>query len=680
MATLARSRIFTLGNLRLETPVFMPVGTRATVRGQELDDLEALDFPVLLANTYHLGQRPGPEVLNAAGGVKKWMDWKGAVLTDSGGYQVFSLSEFCKIEESGAVFKSFLDGKKVHLTPELSLAWQAAIGSDIRMVFDQCVPSTVDHATAKAAMELTHRWANRSIQAHGQSNDGSSLFGIVQGACFEDLRRQSAEYLSSLPFRGLAIGGLAVGESKSQREDITELTTPLLPADKPRYLMGVGTPLDILEAVHRGVDMFDCILPTAIAQHGVAYTSRGKIDLKRGSYRLAQGPLDPECGCRTCRRFPRSYLHHLVRVGECMGWQHIAHHNFNFYRRIVEGMRTSIKAGVFEAFYSQWRAVLGEVDLENPSNIPAPRKHHGPSLHSPSGLFDLVQNAKSEWSVRGVESGEVMHPGLVGLLEAEKLYVEQPQLKNLCESETETSPIVIWDVGLGMAANAMAAIRCWENSAARRDLEIVSFDTTLEPLELVVRHQRRFQHVWHGAPKKLLADRSVDQKHPTTEAHLRWTFHEGTYLDFIDEVAKPRLIFYDPFSPKSNPALWTVTVFSRLRRLVESVECELITYSASTSVRTSLLLGGFYVGRGDETGKKLETTVAVTGKLRSALVQRERLLDDAWIVRWEKSSAFAPPMSTLTRDEIGNRLRAHPQFQPKARTGADPLRQELVLG
>jgi queuine tRNA-ribosyltransferase len=282
--------------------------------------------------------------------------------------------------------------------------------------------------------------------------------------------------------------------------------------------------------------------------------------------------------------------------------------------------------------------------------------------------------------LRDVTSGEAMHPGPVGLLEAEKLYVDQPRLKNLCESQTETVPLVIWDVGLGMAANAMAAIRCWESSVARRDLVIVSFDTTLEPLELVVRHQRKFQHVWHGAPKKLLAERSVEQKHPITEARLRWTFHEGSFLDFIDEAAKPRLIYYDPFSSKADPSLWTEPVFSQVRQIVDEVECELITYSASTSVRTALLLAGFYVGRGDETGKKSETTVAVTKKLHPTFAERARLLGGDWVERWAKSSAFAPPLSTLSRDEIGDKLRAHPQFHPKVKTEAGPRRQELVLG
>jgi queuine tRNA-ribosyltransferase len=655
MATQARVRKFELGRLSIETPLFMPVGTRATVRGQNLDDLAVLGFPVLLANTYHLGLRPGPEVLQLHGGVKPWMDWSGSVLTDSGGYQVFSLSDRCEINEEGALFRSILDGAKIHLTPERSMQWQGAIDSDIRMVMDQCVPSTVGISVAREAMLRTHRWAARSKKAHAALNDGSDLFAILQGACFTELRKQSALALAEMDFSGFAIGGLAVGESRQEREDITEFTAALLPSDKPRYLMGVGTPLDILEAVHRGVDMFDCILPTAMAQHGVAYTSRGKVDLKRGIYKLSQSPLDPECECRTCVKFSRSYLHHLVRVGECMGWQHVAHHNFAFYQKLILQMRGAIQAGVFESLYSGLRPVLGQVDLENPSVIPQ-KKHQGPSTKTDN--FEVIVAKNQHWTVRELSHGEAMHPGAEGLRESERLYVEQTQLKQ--RLETPSRPLVIWDVGLGIAANAMAVVDCWNRCQPRRDLVLVSVDTTLEPLQLAVKHQRRFPHLWNPLPKKVLADKSAWALHPVTGTRLDWTVHEVDFYEKISEFPKPDFIFYDPFSHKVNPELWTEAKFAQIYNQVRGTECELVTYSNSTSVRTAMLLAGFFVGRGCSSAEKSETTVAFT--MAESGSRHSGLLDSQWLDKWMRSSAFLPPLGEYDRPELSTKLQAHPQF------------------
>ncbi len=282
-ATGSRARTGTLVTLHgtIDTPVFMPVGTKGTVRTQTLAQLARLGAPIILSNTYHLLIRPGIEVFERMGGLHRWMGWPGSILTDSGGFQIFSLPHARSMGEDGAEFRSSADGARLLLTPERSIAMQRAIGSDIMMVLDQCIASTSSHDEAAAAMALTHRWALRSLVARGDSPQ--ALFAIVQGACFEDLRRKSAEVLTAIDgFDGFAIGGLAVGEDRSQREDITELTTGLLPETRPRYLMGVGTPLDLLEGVHRGVDMFDCILPTAWAQQGVAFSSHGKIDLRRG--------------------------------------------------------------------------------------------------------------------------------------------------------------------------------------------------------------------------------------------------------------------------------------------------------------------------------------------------------------------------------------------------------------
>ncbi|MEO7094985.1 MAG: tRNA guanosine(34) transglycosylase Tgt, partial [Polyangiales bacterium] len=292
-ATGSRARRGTLTTLHstVETPVFMPVGTRGTVRTQNLRQLEQLDPAIILANTYHLMARPGPEVFEMMGGLHPWMGWKRGILTDSGGFQVFSLAAGRTMSEDGAAFRAPESGGTILLTPERSIAMQRAIGSDIMMVLDQCIDSTSPRGDAVAAMELTHRWARRSLSARGDSPQ--QLFGIVQGACFEDLRRESASVLTGIDgFNGYAIGGLAVGESKAQREDITELTAELLPAELPRYLMGVGTPIDLLEAVHRGLDMFDCVLPTAWAQQGIAFTSRGRVILSRGVYKTAREPLD----------------------------------------------------------------------------------------------------------------------------------------------------------------------------------------------------------------------------------------------------------------------------------------------------------------------------------------------------------------------------------------------------
>ncbi len=360
------------------TPVFMPVGTRGTVRTQTLAQLTALAPPVLLANTYHLGQRPGAEALEQLGGLHRWMGWPGALLTDSGGFQIFSLPGTV-IDDAGAVLRG-ADGKTQVLTPERSIAIQRAIGSDIMMVLDQCIPSTAPRAHAELAMHRTHRWAERSLAARAGSE--AALFAIVQGACVPELRVHSADVLTAIDgFDGYAIGGLAVGESRAERQDITELVAARLPADRPRYLMGVGMPIDLLEAVHRGVDMFDCILPTALAQQGLAFTSHGRIDLVRGVHRLAERPLDAACTCEACAR-PRSYLHHLMKCKEPLGWQLLAFHNLAFYLRLMADIRRHIHAGSFLAFYAEQRELLARADPDNP---PGPRhrvKRRKPRAHA----------------------------------------------------------------------------------------------------------------------------------------------------------------------------------------------------------------------------------------------------------------------------------------------------------
>ncbi|MEK6579664.1 MAG: tRNA guanosine(34) transglycosylase Tgt, partial [Bdellovibrionota bacterium] len=344
----ARACTFHTLHGEVKTPIFMPVGTQATVKSQSAEALKTSGSRVLLANTYHLLLRPGPEVFNKFGGIHRFMNWDGPVLTDSGGFQIFSLPHSREMNEGGAHFQSYVDGKLHVLSPESSIEMQKSIRSDIMMVLDQCIPSTSEYALAKAAMDLTHRWAKRSLAARGDSPQ--SLFGIIQGACFNDLRRESALVLTEMPFDGFAIGGLAVGETKSQREDFTEMTAGLLPRELPRYLMGVGTPIDILEAVHRGVDMFDCILPSSLAQRGVAFTSIGKLQLRRGVYKLSEDPLDPDCECETCKNYSRAYLHHLYKSEELLGWKLMTTHNLTFYHRLMKEMREAILAERFLEF------------------------------------------------------------------------------------------------------------------------------------------------------------------------------------------------------------------------------------------------------------------------------------------------------------------------------------------
>lgn len=368
----ARAARYSTSRGEVLTPIFMPVGTQATVKGLTVESLKTSGSRVLLANTYHLMLRPGPEVFERFGGIHRFMNWDGPVLTDSGGFQIFSLPNSRRMTEEGASFKSYVDGRTYLLSPEESIRVQRAIGSDIMMVLDQCIPSTASHDEARAAMDLTHRWAKRSFQARGDSRQ--ALFAIVQGACYPDLRRQSADTLTAQPFDGFAIGGLAVGESKAQREDFTELTAALLPPDLPRYLMGVGTPLDILEAVHRGVDMFDCILPTALAKRGTAFTSKGKYQLRRSVYKFSEDPLDPDCDCGTCASYSRAYLHHLTKADELLGWKLISKHNLRFYHRMMHEIRESILADSFLDYYRLKREAWAQADEDNPVNPPRARR------------------------------------------------------------------------------------------------------------------------------------------------------------------------------------------------------------------------------------------------------------------------------------------------------------------
>jgi len=324
----------------VETPAFMPVGTYGTVKGMLPRDIAATGADIILGNTFHLMLRPGTEVVKAHGDLHDFMHWDKPVLTDSGGFQVFSLGDLRKISEQGVAFKSPIDGASVFLDPEKSMQVQRELGSDIVMIFDECTPYPATHQQAQDSMQLSLRWAERSKAAHGDS--ASALFGIVQGGMYEDLREQSMAGLKSIGFDGYAIGGLSVGEPKDEMLKVLDVVTPLMPEQKPRYLMGVGTPQDILDAVIRGIDMFDCVMPTRHARNAHLFTSRGVVKLRNAKHRYDTGPLDVNCDCYTCQNFSRAYLHHLDKCKEILGSQLNTIHNLRYYQLHMQAIRQAI--------------------------------------------------------------------------------------------------------------------------------------------------------------------------------------------------------------------------------------------------------------------------------------------------------------------------------------------------
>lgn len=326
----------------IETPIFMPVGTQATVKAMTPEELKEIEAQIILSNTYHLYLRPGHDLVKKAGGLHKFMNWDRPILTDSGGFQVFSLGPLRHISEEGVEFRSHLDGSKHFISPEKAMEIQNALGSDIMMAFDECAPYPADYQYVKQSMERTTRWAKRCKEAHQRPNE-QALFGIVQGGMYEDLRRQSAAELVELDFPGYAIGGLSVGEPKEMMYEVLEYTTPLLPKDKPRYLMGVGSPDALIEGAIRGVDMFDCVLPTRIGRNGTAMTSRGKVVIKNAIHREAFEPLDPNCSCYTCRTYTKAYLRHLFKANEILGLRLLTLHNLHFLLQLMASVRQAIK-------------------------------------------------------------------------------------------------------------------------------------------------------------------------------------------------------------------------------------------------------------------------------------------------------------------------------------------------
>lgn len=334
----------------IKTPVFMPVGTQATVKGMAPDELIAQGAQIILGNTYHLYLRPGAEVVQEAGGLHGFMDWPLPILTDSGGFQVYSLAAMRKIEEDGVWFRSHLDGSSHFIGPERAIEIQEALGADIIMAFDECSPYPCEKEVVAEAMRRTHAWARRCQKA--QTRDDQALFGIVQGGLFRDLREESAKTLAEMDFPGYGIGGLSVGEPHELMLEALEWTVPLLPSGKPRYLMGVGAPIDLVEGIARGIDMFDCVLPTRIARHGTIFTRRGNLSIRNAAYARDFSPPDPECDCAVCRRFTRAYIRHLLKAGEILGLRLTTHHNLTFLHCLMREAREAIIAGNF----SSWSA------------------------------------------------------------------------------------------------------------------------------------------------------------------------------------------------------------------------------------------------------------------------------------------------------------------------------------
>ena len=349
----ARAGVFHTPHGDLETPVFAPVGTQATVKTLTPAQLDELGASLILSNTYHLYLRPGDELVRELGGLHEFMQWPGPMLTDSGGFQVFSLAQTRKIDDDGVTFKSHIDGSAHRFTPEKSIQIQENLGADIIMAFDECSDPN-DYAYSKIAMERTHRWAERCLTAKTRTDQ--ALFGIIQGGVNPDLRTASAQFIASLPFPGIAIGGLSVGETKDEMHATLDLVTPLLPENKPRYLMGVGTPEDLINGIARGVDIFDCVLPTRLARHNATFSSEGRLNLMNAAFARDSRPIDETCNCYTCRTFTRAYLRHLIIAKELLAGTLLSIHNLYALIQLVKNIRVSILNGTFESKVTGWLA------------------------------------------------------------------------------------------------------------------------------------------------------------------------------------------------------------------------------------------------------------------------------------------------------------------------------------
>lgn len=353
----ARRATLTFPRGKVETPAFMPVGTYGSVKGLNKEQIEALGAHIILGNTFHLMLRPGTEIVKAHGDLHDFIGWDKPILTDSGGFQVFSLGDMRKITEEGVTFASPINGDKVLMTPESSMEVQRDLGSDVVMIFDECTPHPATHQEAADSMRLSLRWADRSKQAHG--DNPAALFGIIQGGMYEDLRDESLAGLLDIEFDGYAVGGLSVGEPKEDMMRVLRHTAPQMPKDKPRYLMGVGKPEDLVEGVRRGIDMFDCVMPTRNARNGHLFTHNGVVKLKNAANRTDTGPLDSECDCYTCKNYSRAYLHHLHKCGEILGATLNTIHNLHYYQTLMAGLRAALEEGTFAAFVEDFYARRG---------------------------------------------------------------------------------------------------------------------------------------------------------------------------------------------------------------------------------------------------------------------------------------------------------------------------------
>ncbi|HBO38022.1 MAG TPA: tRNA guanosine(34) transglycosylase Tgt [Pasteurellaceae bacterium] len=348
------------GEFEVQTPAFMPVGTYGTVKGMTPEEVRATGAEILLGNTFHLWLRPGQEVMRKHGDLHDFMQWHRPILTDSGGFQVFSLGKLRKITEEGVKFQNPINGERIFLSPEKSMEIQFDLGSDIVMIFDECTPYPATFDYAKSSMELSLRWAKRSRTRFDELANKNALFGIIQGGTYEELRKISVEGLINIGFDGYAVGGLAVGEPKEEMHRILEYICPFIPADKPRYLMGVGKPEDLVEGVRRGIDMFDCVMPTRNARNGHLFVSEGIVKIRNAKYRDDTTALDPECDCYTCKHYTKSYLYHLDKCGEILGARLNTIHNLRYYQRLMEQIRNSIEAGRFEQFVDEFYTKIGK--------------------------------------------------------------------------------------------------------------------------------------------------------------------------------------------------------------------------------------------------------------------------------------------------------------------------------
>jgi queuine tRNA-ribosyltransferase len=620
---------------------------------------------MILANTYHLLLRPGPDLFRRTGGIHGFMRWDRPVLTDSGGFQIFSLPGDRTLSEEGARFRSYVDQRPHLLSPERSIEVQTAIGSDVMMALDVCVPSTAEAGAVRAAMERTHRWALRSLAA--RANPAQALFAIVQGGLVPAWREESARFLTQHPFDGFAIGGLAVGDTRSERGDVVARTAELLPEDRPRYLMGVGTPPDLLEAIARGVDLFDCVIPTTMAWQGTAFTSRGRVRLTRGEHRVDDGPLDPACGCSTCRTFSRAYLHHLVKCREPLGPRLLSVHNVHHYLALMREARRAIEEGRYAAFARERMAAIDRHEHDPSGRPPGRRASTATTTSTPTstatstptatatrgaGRYEIVLTSLGVPAVRDAVLGEVMHPVVGPAVESERLYVAQARLRDRLAAAGPR--LVLFDVGLGAGSNALAALAAAESLAeGGRALEIVSFEADTGALALAVSEEGAARLGLSGPALAAARDLLARGRHETRR--VLWRLVEGDLRETLPrEGARAELAFWDPFSPKANPALWTLSAFGALRaRCAE--RAALFTYSTATATRSALLLAGFFVGAGDPSGPKEETTAAATDP---ALLARP--LDGRWLARLARSSA---PFPDDAPPDALERIRAHPQFR-----------------